>query len=90
MLRLTNLNRQLEFAEDEKENLVIQLKAAIGDSEGLISDYVGKITWRNNKDSNKTNWQAIARALNAPTTIIAQHTETTPGARVFKFTPNTK
>ena len=38
-------------------------------------------TWKNNKDSIKTDWEAVAKALQAPADLIAEHTTTKPGNR---------
>jgi len=72
-----------EAIQTEYEN---RLKAIIGEAEG-IQGICGKALWRKNKDSEKTEWEAVARALNAPSDLIAQHTIIRPGPRVFRPTP---
>ena len=70
-------------AETKMETLVQTLKNAIGDAGGLMLPDGGKILWKNNKDSPKTNWQAVADELGAPPELIAKHTKQIPGARPF-------
>lgn len=72
--------------EQVEEELKAALQAAIGDAEGIQCP-LGKITWKNNKDGQATDWQAVARALKAPQELVEQHTTAKPGARVFRFHP---
>ena len=72
--------------QTEYEN---KLKAIIGEAEG-IQGICGKVLWRKNKDSEKTEWEAVARALNAPADLVAQHTIIKPGPRVFRPTAAAK
>lgn len=76
----------LQAAESEHDRLKAGLQAVIGDADGLQSP-VGTITWRCNKDSRATDWQAVALAARADNALINQHTVTKPGARVFRFAP---
>jgi predicted phage-related endonuclease len=71
-----------EAIQTEYEN---RLKAIIGEAEG-IQGICGKVLWRKNKDSEKVEWEAVARALSAPADLIAQHTIIKPGPRVFRPT----
>jgi len=68
------------------DRLKAELEAAIGDGEGLTSHF-GRVTWKSNKPSRVTDWQATAIAANAPQELITKHTTTKPGARVFRFAP---
>lgn len=65
------------------ELLSARIKARMGDAAMMI--YQGKpiATWKNNKDSVKTDWKAVAEALNAPNEIIEKFTKITAGARPF-------
>lgn len=71
-------------AEEREDTFKAQLQASIADAEGIQCP-LGKITWKNNKDGQATDWQAVALALKAPQELIKQHTVTKPGARVFRF-----
>lgn len=80
---------RLAMARAEAEN---KLKAIIGEAEG-ITGAAGKITWKNNKDSEKQDWEGIATML-LNRLPIAERVNITksltiikPGARVFRFTP---
>lgn len=60
------------------ENLI---KQRIGDMAGIA----GIATWKNNKSSEKVDWQAVAAELSAPCKLIARHTAVKPGARVLRL-----
>lgn len=60
-----------------------RLRALIGDRQGAIAEGV-KITWTNNKDSVKTDWQALAMSMGATPELIAKYTSNIPGARVLR------
>lgn len=74
--------KQLEADQAMYEN---RIKQKIGLADGMIGSW-GKITWRTNKEAQKTDWQAVARAAGATSDLIAAHTETKPGARVLRLT----
>lgn len=76
----------LTEAEHQHDRLKAELEAAIGDSEGINSPF-GRVTWKSNKPSRVTDWQAVALAAGAPQELITKHTITKSGARVFRFTP---
>ena len=72
----------------EKEAARVAICAAIGDAEGLWwgddPKRPSKATWKNNRDGARTDWEALAKSLNPPESLIAQYTHTTPGARVLR------
>jgi hypothetical protein len=72
-----------ETAEKHEDRLKGELMLHIDDHAGLIGDF-GRIDYKNNKPSSKTNWQAICMELHASDELIKKHTESKPGARVFK------
>lgn len=78
------LKQRMKDDEKHKEDLELKIKLAMGDAAALV-DSIGKplVTWKNNKDSKKTNWQAVSEELGASPLLIDKHTKTTPGARVF-------
>jgi len=41
-------------------------------------------TWKNNKDSVKVDWEAVAVELHPAPELVAKHTATAAGARVFR------
>lgn len=56
-LRSTRLNaKQIAVAQEELEN---RIKQIIGDADGLTTS-IGDITFKRSKDSNKTDWEAVA------------------------------
>lgn len=79
--------KEAEKAKAEAEN---KLKAYLGEAQAIP----GVLTWKNNKDGEKTNWEPLAREIalkagispEALAPYIAKYTTTTPGARVLRFT----
>lgn len=71
----------LKVAEDAEGLATNALRAALGDAAGIE----GLCTYRSNKDSTKTDWEAVAKDCEAPPEIIAAHTITKPGARVLRL-----
>lgn len=66
--------------DEAKHNLMAMLE----DHGGMRGDW-GKIYYRNNKPTQKTNWRAVAQAMDAPPDLIAQHTtQPDAGPRVFR------
>lgn len=61
------------------------LLADMGDAEVLTDAATGKplATWKSSKDSVKTDWEGVARSLNATEEQIAAFTSTRPGSRRF-------
>lgn len=81
-------------AETLKEQAGNELRAAMGDAMGLRLGDLGSISFKNNRDSSKVDWKAVAeechgyavaleRTVAVPTLaqIIEGHTNTSPGAR---------
>lgn len=83
---------KLKPLEDQKEELEIELKKAIGDAAGL--DWPrGKFTWKAQRDSMETDWEALAKAEldrypeYLRQKMIAAVTRTVPGSRRIHFSP---
>ena len=83
--------RALEAREQAARDLILP---AFGDAEAIT--YMGRrlATWKQNKDSTKTDWKGLCGRLSChvdPTLaadLLAMHTTTTEGARVLRL--NTK
>lgn len=76
-------------AEGEKDRFASQLKEAIGEAEGFALGGKKpsiKVTWRNNKDGERTDWPALATKLGATPADIREFTRPTVGARVLHVT----
>jgi putative phage-type endonuclease len=83
--------RQYEsrLLDEELANLAISIKEAIGEKAGVYGSG-WQATWKANKASVKTNWEAVAEVAKAvaPDTYelaLKTHTVEKPGARVFRF-----
>lgn len=79
--KLADVRRQLKDLTEHKELLENIIKARIGENAGLA----GIATFKANKGRSVTDWEAVARECGASNELIAAHTETKPGARVFRF-----
>ena len=66
------------------ETKAAQIKARMGDAALLLGPN-GKplCSWKSNKDSQKTDWQAVAAEAGAGPDLIAKHTHPAQGARPF-------
>lgn len=77
-------------AELEVTRLENELKLAVGDAEGLETDGA-RFTWKNIKDSTKTDWEALAASLMGPmgkderATLITEFSKTVQGIRRIHF-----
>lgn len=58
--------------------------SSFGEAEAIAFGGQRLATWKFNRDSEKTDWKAVATALVPPPELIALHTTTTKGARVLR------
>jgi len=83
--RLKKVEAHIKELEAEASKAKAAIMAAMEDGEVLVGPDGAKLaTWKSNKDSTKTDWQAIAEAMNPPQELIAANTTTKAGARVFR------
>ena len=78
---LKDVKGRIKELDESQARIENQLKLLIGEAEEVS----GVLTWKNNKDSVKTDWESVAKAVNAPAEIIEQFTQTKPGARVLRL-----
>lgn len=78
------LKEDEKAAKEAASQLQSDICAFLGDAE-IVGGRDGKplVTWKSAKDSAKTDWKAVAEALNASSDIISQHTAITAGSRRF-------
>lgn len=86
--RLAMVQAERKVLEDEAQSIRAQILAAMGNAEAIMRQGKVLATWKNNRDGETTDWQAIAMALRPEdeTTwqqIVKRHTRSKPGARVF-------
>ncbi len=80
----------LEGYKDTVSLLEAKLKEQIADGAGLKAP-IGQVTWKRNKDSVVTDWEAVAQHMaqhlppNLGPSIVMNHTATKPGPRVFRW-----
>lgn len=84
---LNHVRTQAEQLEIRKAELENKIKYAIANNDG-ISDRTFKATWKSTKESEKTDWEKLARSLNINNQLIREFTVSKPGARRFLFTYN--
>jgi len=82
---LKALNAEIKAKEAQADDLKGKLMAAMGDAEELRFGLQKLATWKNNKPSAKTDWQALATHLEPSEELVAEYTTTKPGARVFRL-----
>ncbi len=80
-----DMEARIKELEAGASDLKASIMAAMEDGEILIGPDGAKLaTWKSNKASTKTDWEAIAVAMNPPQELIAANTTTKIGARVFR------
>lgn len=85
---LAELKRRSAELADAEQALRDRIAAAFEDSESITHAGRTLATWKANRDSRRTDWEAVAALLAPPPELIALHTTTKPGARVLRL--NTK
>lgn len=85
--KLRQIKQQQAALDAEREQLELKIQLQMRDAATAL-DSTGRTlaTWRQNKERQKTDWQAVAQALGASQALIEQHTRAEPGARVFRLT----
>jgi predicted phage-related endonuclease len=81
-LRREQLDAQLKALNDEKALIDNKLRNEIGATgkAGFRDDLV-TITWKETKGHLSTNWEAVAKDLQARSSLIKKHTSMVPGHR---------
>jgi hypothetical protein len=82
---LARVKRQLADLEAQERAIRDRLIPIIADADALTFEGRQILTFRANKDSNRTDWRAVAEALDAPAEVVQAHTVITPGARVLRL-----
>lgn len=81
--RLQKAEERERTAAYHAEKCRAELKAILGERSRCEGDW-GHITWKNNRDSEKTDWRAVAMAAGVRQDTIAAHSRVVPGSRVFR------
>jgi putative phage-type endonuclease len=88
---LARVRAEKAAAEVEEKNLATAIRTMLGDASGVKGDG-WELTCRQNAESTRTNWPAVAQGwrklITAPEeeveAILSIHTETVPGPRVLR------
>ena len=92
---IDSAKREVKGTEEYIASMENALRALIGDADGFAGPW-GKVTWKRNADSARTNWPAVAAAYRAvaadagvPMDTLAalesMHTATVEGPRVLRL-----
>lgn len=80
---LKGIKARIKADEASAEIMATRIKIAMGDAATLLHNGQLLATWRNNKSSKKTDWEAVAAAAKVAVEHIKQFTKTIDGNRVF-------
>ena len=84
--RWSDLDATAKAAQEEADRAKAQVMAEVGEAAGMERPGLWRITWKANKASRKTDWEAVAMGAHAPPGLIEEHTIEKPGARVLRYT----
>jgi putative phage-type endonuclease len=85
--RLKKIKEQMKALESEETAERNKIAVFMGEADTLLDPSGEKLlTYKSNKDSSKTDWEAVSLASGADAKIIEHYTTTKPGARVFRLT----
>lgn len=88
-LQLRDARDIAKAAQDRADTLENAIRSLIGDADGIEGDW-GKVTWKKNADSERTDWkllaESLAQALPAETVdpLRSLYTRTVEGPRVLR------
>jgi len=80
--KLKDAKERMDAAKGETDEAQNHLKHIIAENAGLEGAF-GRITWKRSKDTEKVDWESVARALNAPGDVIKRNRSAKPGSRRF-------
>lgn len=83
--KLMDAKLRRESAEEQEREARSHLQSIIGDAAGMKGGF-GKVSWKHNKPTTKTDWEAVAQEAGATAALIAKHTQEKAGPRVFRLT----
>lgn len=88
-IQLRDARQLAKAAQDRADTLENAVRALIGDADGIVGDW-GKVTWKKNADSAKTDWKILAESLakavdpETAATLTSLYTRTVEGPRVLR------
>lgn len=82
---LKEATAKVKEAEAAADALKKSIMEAMGTAETLTVNGKKAVTWKNNKDSVKVDYKTLVEALAPSAEVLAEHTSTVPGARVFRI-----
>ena len=81
---LKAVSANIKALEAEEEALKKTIMSAMGSNEVLTVGGKKAVSWKCNKDSVKVDYKGLVESLAPAADILAEHTSTVPGARVFR------
>lgn len=82
---LCGAKADLATVQERVDLFEAKLKARIGERAGAIGPW-GKISWKQNRDSERVDWKSLAMLLDPTPEQVAAHTSVSTGARPFRAT----
>jgi putative phage-type endonuclease len=82
---LVQARADLAVAQEQADEIEARIKARIGERAGAVGPW-GKISWKQNREGQATDWKAVAKEAGATAELIAAHTTIKAGSRPFRFT----
>ena len=83
-LRLARVKFLEAWIENETDRLENFMKLEIADADGMeCPDF--RVLWKKSKNTEKTDWQSVAKVMNPEAEIIKMYTTVIPGPRKFYF-----
>ena len=79
-LAYLSAREQEKVVVEQKETAANRLREALGDTALAVGKMV-KVSFKTSRDSNWTDWKAVAEATHAPPEIVDRYTSTKVGAR---------
>lgn len=80
-----DMEARIKELEAGASDVKASIMAAMEDGEILVAPDGSKlVSWKTNKATKKTDWEAVAKALNPDESLVAEWTTEKSGARVFR------
>ena len=92
---LRDVRALIDRHRDDEARLRAVIESAMGDATALVAPGVGRVTWKASRDTETTDWKAVAADLRTWIAdadlltaheldgLVAEHTTTKPGSRRF-------
>ncbi len=83
--RAKAIKKEIGALSDDLEKISVSIKSRMGQARVITQGGVPLVTWKSNRDSFKTDWEAAYLDLNQPAEHLRKFQKTAKGARPFVF-----